>query len=49
MSDTENTELEKRLAALEKGSARAPTAALSSRRPIVPPCASIDRLACRLL
>src|SRR6056297_971471 len=27
MSDTENTELEKRLAALEKGSARAPTAA----------------------
>ena len=27
MSDTENTELEKRLAALEKGSARAPIAA----------------------
>ena len=27
MSDTGNTELEKRLAALEKGSARAPTAA----------------------
>ena len=40
MSDTENTELERRLAALEKGSARAPIAA-QRRSPLL---ALIERM-----